>query len=279
MNPNKDLQKLHTKINHGIGRAIEEFKLICEGDRILVAVSGGKDSLCLLHFLLQFQRKAPISFEVLAVNLDQGQPGFPPEVLPNLFEAWGAPYHIEKQDTYSIVLERIQGRTMCSLCSRLRRGILYRVARERGCTKIALGHHRDDLLQTFLMNAFFSGKLGSMPPIYTIEEEDLQIIRPLYAVSEAWIAEYVALSQWPIIPCNLCGNQEGLKRQEMAELLGTLEKSYPELKNSLFGALGNVHRNELLDRSLWAHSDFAVPHWRKKEEVLLKSRNLNTGVD
>ncbi len=253
--------QLHDKINREIGRAIGEFGLIQEGDHILVAVSGGKDSLCMLHMLKQFQKKAPVDFRILAVNLDQGQPDFPAHILPELFTAWGVPHHIEYQDTYSVVLEKTApGKTMCSVCSRLRRGILYRIAREKGCNKIALGHHRDDLMQTFLMNAFFSGKLGTMPPVYTIEEGDLQVIRPLYSVSEEWIAEYAAAMQWPIIPCNLCGSQDGLKRQEMKKLLAQLNEKFPEMKNSLFGALGNVHVNQLLERGLWANPDSAEPH-------------------
>lgn len=240
------------KINHLIGRAIVEYQMIREGERILVAVSGGKDSLCLLHFLQDFQKKAPVRFEILAVNLDQGQPGFPADVLPRLFADWDVPHHIEFQDTYSIVLEKTkEGGTYCALCSRLRRGVLYRIAREKGCSRIALGHHRDDLLQTFLMNALFSGKLGTMPPIYTVAEGDLQVIRPLYAVPEDILARYAALSSWPIVPCNLCGSQEGLKRKEAAALLESLEAKNPGVKASLFGAMGNPHLDELLNASLW----------------------------
>ncbi len=253
--PAATLEETGQRINHLIGKAIVEFDMIREGDRILVAVSGGKDSLCLLHFLTKFQKKAPVRFEILAVNLDQGQPGFPSEVLPRLFKDWNAPHHIEFQDTYSIVIEKTKiGGTYCALCSRLRRGVLYRVAREKGCNRIALGHHRDDLLQTFLMNALFSGKLGTMPPIYTIAEGDLQVIRPLYAVPEDLLARYAALSEWPIVPCNLCGSQEGLKRKETASLLESLEAKNPGIKASLFGAIGNPHLDELLNPVLWTGS-------------------------
>jgi len=264
MEENADVQKSRAyherRINRKIGKAIAEFRLIDEEDKILVAVSGGKDSLCLLHFLEEYRRKAPVSFEILAVNLDQGQPGFPEDVLPRLFEEWGVPHRIVKRDTYSIVSEKIApGKTTCSLCSRLRRGILYDVARENSCNKIALGHHREDLLQTFLMNAFFNGKLGSMPPVYQIREGDLRVIRPLYAVHEEWLAAYAKSNDWPIIPCNLCGTQENGRRKEMERLLSTLEKTNPRVRGSLLGALRHVHRNQLLDPTLWDDPDCARP--------------------
>ena len=226
------------KINREIGRALVDYSMIETGERVLVAVSGGKDSLCLLHFLIEFQKKAPIPFELLAVNLDQGQPGFPETVLPELFRSWGVPFHIEKQDTYSIVKEKLTEKdTPCSLCSRLRRGILYRIAREKGCKKIALGHHKDDLLQTFLLNAFFAGKLRTMSARYTIESGEIDVIRPLYSVSEEWIESFVSSRGWPIVPCNFCGSRDDLKRQEMEKLLTELTGRFPGLKNSLFGAI------------------------------------------
>ncbi|MCB1315501.1 MAG: tRNA 2-thiocytidine(32) synthetase TtcA, partial [Leptospiraceae bacterium] len=236
-----------------------EFDMIADGDRILVAVSGGKDSLCMLHFLELYRRKAPVRFDIIAVNLDQGQPDYPDHILPALFQDWNENYHIEKQDTYSTVLEKTPpGGTFCSICSRLRRGILYRLAREQGCNTIALGHHRDDLIQTFLMNAFFSGKLGTMPPRYLVEEGDLTVIRPLASVPEDWIRAYVTAAGWSIVPCNLCGSQDGLKRAEMRKLLDSLQSRFPEIKNSLFAALANPHRNELLDRTLWTDPEIAV---------------------
>ena len=252
---------LADRIERDIGRAIGDFGLIAEGDRILVAVSGGKDSLCLLHFLKRFQKKAPVSFELLAVNLDQGQPGFPDQILPQLFAEWDVAFHIERQNTYSIVLEKTpEGGTFCAVCSRLRRGILYRVAREHGCNKLALGHHREDLLATFLMNAFFSGKLATMPPVYTIEEGDLQVVRPLYAVPEERLAEYAAVMQWPIVPCNLCGSQEGMKRSAMQDLLKELEVKHPGVRESLLGALRHPHPNMLLAPELWSSPEAAQPH-------------------
>lgn len=214
----------------------------------------------MLHFLREFQRKAPVRFDILAVNLDQGQPGFPKETLPRLFAEWAVPFHIETEDTYSIVMEKTApGKTYCAVCSRLRRGILYRIAREKGCNKIALGHHRDDLIQTFLLNAFFSGQLGTMTPVYTVEAGDLEVIRPLFAVQEEWIRSFVDARDWPIIPCNLCGSQAGLKRQEMARLVEELRGKFPEVKNSLFRALANPHLEQLLDRELWADPASAHP--------------------
>ena len=263
---------LAERIERDIGRAIGEFGLITDGDRILVAVSGGKDSLCLLHFLKRFQRKAPISFGLLAVNLDQGQPNFPDHILPDLFARWDVPFHIEKEDTYSIVLEKTPvGKTFCTVCSRLRRGILYRVAREHGCNKLALGHHREDLLATFLMNAFFSGKLATMPPVYTIEEGDLQVIRPLYAVPEERLAEYAAAKGWPIVPCNLCGSQEGMKRGAMQELLIELEAKHPGVRESLLGALRHPHPNMLLAPELWSSPMGAEPHRDRAEPTPVRA--------
>ncbi|MCB1167955.1 MAG: tRNA 2-thiocytidine(32) synthetase TtcA, partial [Leptospiraceae bacterium] len=202
----KSPESLFAGMNRSVGKAIHDFDLIHDGDRILVAMSGGKDSLFLLHILLEFQKKAPISFELFPVHLDQGQPGHEPAALENIVESWGLPLHIEYQDTYSTVLELTpEGKTYCAVCSRLRRGILYRLARDHGCNRIALGHHREDLVATFLMNAFFNGKLGSMPPVYRIEEGDLHVIRPLALVSEDDIKEYVTMQGWTVLPCNLCG--------------------------------------------------------------------------
>tara|TARA_X000001036_G_scaffold399701_1_gene403550 strand:- start:2639 stop:3340 length:702 start_codon:yes stop_codon:yes gene_type:complete len=226
--------------------------MIASGDKILVAISGGKDSLCMLYFLKEFQKKAPINFEILAVNVDQKQPGFPVEVLPRLFEEWEIGYEIVEQDTYRVVVEKtIPGKSYCSLCSRLRRGILYDSARKFGCNKIALGHHREDVLETFMMNLFFSGQLGSMPANYQIKTEDLYVIRPLFSVQEDWIVDFVRAQEWPIIPCNLCGSQEHLKRQKMKELLIELQQQYPKLKETAFRSLHNLKPKFLFNQKLW----------------------------
>ena len=226
--------------------------MIASGDKILVAISGGKDSLCMLYFLKEFQKKAPINFEILAVNVDQKQPEFPVEVLPRLFEEWEIGYEIVEQDTYRVVVEKtIPGKSYCSLCSRLRRGILYDSARKFGCNKIALGHHREDVLETFMMNLFFSGQLGSMPANYQIKTEDLYVIRPLFSVQEDWIVDFVRAQEWPIIPCNLCGSQEHLKRQKMKELLIELQQQYPKLKETAFRSLHNLKPKFLFNQKLW----------------------------
>lgn len=245
-------KKLHNKINAEIGKAIADLNMIQEGDKIMIAVSGGKDSLCMLHFLMGFQKKAPINFEIVAVNLDQGQPGFPAHILPELFKSWNVPHHIEYRDTYSVVVEKIKGsNTYCSLCSRLRRGVLYDLAKKMGCNKLALGHHLDDLIETFLMNAFYSGQLASMAPHYKTNKENISVIRPLYALEEQTIAAYAALQNWPIVPCNLCGSQDGMKRQFIKNLLSNLQKENPQIKSSLLNALRNPDPNFLLDPSLW----------------------------
>lgn len=250
-------EALYEKINRHTGKAINDFDLIQQGDRILAAVSGGKDSLLMARLLADFQKKAPVDFEILAVNLDQGQPGFDSSPLAEQMQEWQIPFHAEYQDTYSVVLEKTRpGKSYCAVCSRLRRGVLYRIARERGFNKIALGHHREDLINTFIMNAFYAGKLGTMPPVYTVAEGDLKVIRPLVNVPEDLIVQYVQEKGWKLIPCNLCGSQEGLKRQKTNELLMNLEKEHPGVKASLFGALSNLHTDELLDRSLWTGSRF-----------------------
>ncbi len=247
--------KLYKKINSEIGKAIADFRMIEDGDKILVAVSGGKDSLCMLHFLKAFQKKAPINFDYVAVNLDQGQPGFPDHILPELFRSWDVPFHIEYRDTYSIVVDKVKsGKTFCSLCSRLRRGVLYDLAAKMNCNKIALGHHLDDLIETFLMNAFYSGQLASMAPHYQTDKAGINIIRPLYSLDEEILAEYAAIQNWPIVPCNLCGSQDGMKRQYIKDLLKTLQKDNPQIKSSLLNAMKNPDPDFLLKPELWSGS-------------------------
>lgn len=243
---------LHKKINGQIGKAIADFNMIEDGDKLLVAVSGGKDSLCLLHFVKAFQKKAPVNFEYIAVNLDQGQPDFPDQILPKLFHQWEVPNHIEYRDTYSIVIDKLKdNQTYCSLCSRLRRGVLYDLAAKMGCNKIALGHHLDDLIETFLMNAFYSGQLASMAPHYQTDKPGINVIRPLYSIEEKVIAEYAAIQEWPIVPCNLCGSQDGMKRQFIKKLVRDLQKENPQIKASLLNAMKNPDPEFLLKPELW----------------------------
>ncbi len=242
--------KLEKRLCRQVGEAIVDYNMIEEGDKVMVCMSGGKDSYAMLDILLKMQARAPISFELIAVNLDQKQPGFPADVLPKYLTQLGVKFRIETQDTYSIVKEKVpEGKTMCSLCSRLRRGILYRVAGELGCNKIALGHHRDDILQTFFLNMFFGGKLKSMPPKLVSDGGDHMVIRPLAYVAEKDLVRWAAYRQFPIIPCTLCGSQDGLQRQVVGKMLREWEKKFPGRIENMFAALQNVVPSHLLDHS------------------------------
>jgi len=245
-----ETHKLEKRLCRLVGQAIVDYNMIEEGDKVMVCMSGGKDSYGMLDILLKMQARAPIRFELIAVNLDQKQPGFPADVLPKYLTEVGVPFRIETQDTYSIVKDKIpEGKTMCSLCSRLRRGILYRVAGELGCNKIALGHHRDDILQTFFLNMFFGGKLKSMPPKLVSDGGDHMVIRPLAYVAEKDLVRWAAYRQFPIIPCTLCGSQDGLQRQVVGEMLREWEKKFPGRIENMFAALQNVVPSHLLDHS------------------------------
>jgi len=240
--------KLHKRLLRLAGQAIGDYGMIEAGDRVMVCLSGGKDSYALLDLLLTLRSRSPVAFDIVAVNLDQKQPGFPADVLPRYLESLGVPFHIESQDTYSIVTRVIPaGSTMCSLCSRLRRGILYRVADELGATKIALGHHRDDILETFFLNMFFGGKLKAMPPKLVSDDGRHIVIRPLAYVKEEDLAAYAEWRGFPIIPCNLCGSQENLKRREIKQLMREWERRFPGRVENVFASLGRVAPSHLMD--------------------------------
>ena len=248
--------KLAKRIRRQVGEAIADFNMIEAGDRVMVCLSGGKDSHAMLDVLLGLQEKAPVKFELIAVNLDQKQPGFPEHVLPEYLKSRNVPFRIEEQDTYSIVKRVIpEGATMCSLCSRLRRGVLYRVAGELGATKIALGHHRDDILATFFLNLFHGGQLKAMPPKLVSDDGRHVVIRPLAYVAEDDLAEYAKQKAFPIIPCTLCGSQDNLERKKIGEMLGEWRKRHPGRIESIIRALGDVRGSHLLDRKLF---DFAA---------------------
>lgn len=243
------LNKLSKRLHHEVGSAIADYNMIEDGDRVMCCLSGGKDSYAMLDILLSLQKKAPISFEIVAVNLDQKQPGFPEHVLPAYLEKLGVAYHILEKDTYSIVKDKIpEGKTTCSLCSRLRRGTLYGFAQRIGATKIALGHHRDDIIETLLLNMFFAGKMKAMPPKLLSDDGANVVIRPLAYSREKDIAEYAEIKQFPIIPCNLCGSQENLKRGAVKDMLKEWDKEHPGRIESIFTAMQNTSPSQGVDR-------------------------------
>ena len=251
--------KLNKRLRHAVGDAVNDFNMIEAGDKIMVCLSGGKDSYALLDILRQLQASAPIDFELVAVNLDQKQPGFPEHVLPEYLQSIGVPYHIIEEDTYSVVKRVIEeGKTTCSLCSRLRRGVLYRVAKELGCSKIALGHHRDDILQTLFLNMFYGGKLKAMPPKLVSDNGEHIVIRPLAYVKEKDLARYAELKQFPIIPCNLCGSQPNLQRQVVKEMLNDWDRRFPGRIETMFRSLQHVVPSHLADPTLFNFAGLAL---------------------
>ena len=244
----RETQQLEKRLRRDVGRAIVDFNMIEEGDKVMVCVSGGKDSYAMLDILLKLQKRAPINFDLVAVNLDQKQPGFPEQVLPDYLKKLGVPFHIENQDTYSTVTRVIpEGKTLCSLCSRLRRGILYRVAGELGCTKVALGHHRDDMLQTFFLNLFFNAKLKGMPPKLISDDGKNIVIRPMAYIAEKDLVRWAELRDFPIIPCTLCGSQENLQRKQVGNMLRDWQTQYPGRIENMFSALQNIVPSHLMD--------------------------------
>ncbi len=254
-----NFNRLRGKLEQLVGKAIGDFNMIEEGDVIMVCMSGGKDSYTLLEILRALQKRAPIDFRLIAMNLDQKQPGFPEHILPEYFKSIGVEYRIETQDTYSIVKEKIsEGKTTCSLCSRLRRGIIYRVAGELGANKIALGHHRDDMIETLFLNMFFGGKLKAMPPKLVTDKGDQIVIRPLAYCAEKDIAKFARTMEFPIIPCNLCGAQENLQRQNIKEMLTAWEHQYPGRSQTIFTAMQNAKLSHLLDGNLFDFKNMKV---------------------
>lgn len=257
-------EKSHLKLVRSLRKAVwqaqDEYQLINDGDTILVCLSGGKDSYTMLDMLMNIRRTDRMKFDLIAVHLDQKQPGYPKEVMANYLESYGLPFKILEKDTYRIVQEKLtNGQTMCSLCSRLRRGTIYEYARTIGANKIALGHHREDVLETFLLNLFFSGKLESMPPTYLTDDEQLTVIRPLVFCPEDRIAEYAALREFPIIPCNLCGSQPNMQRSQVKQMLQNWEVQFPDRKEIMMTALKNIHASHLFDSDAFNFKELFNP--------------------
>ena len=279
-----EANKLQKRLRRYVGRAIEDYNMIEEGDRIMVCLSGGKDSYAMLDILMNLQQSAPVKFELVAVNMDQKQPGFPETVLPNYLDSLGIEYYIVEKDTYSIVKEKVpEGKTTCGLCSRLRRGTLYSFAEDINCNKIALGHHRDDIVETMFLNMFYGAKLSAMPPKLLSNDKRNVIIRPLAYCKEADIEKYAKVKQFPIIPCNLCGSQENLQRQNIKAMLQGWEKTHPGRVASIFGALQNVAPSQLADKALFDFESLTIDRSGEKapydfEESEVSSSSIQNAV-
>lgn len=268
-----DFNKLQKRLRRQVGTAITDYAMIEEGDKVMVCLSGGKDSYAMLDILLSLQKTAPVRFDLVAVNMDQKQPGFPEEVLPNYLEGLGVPYHIVEKDTYSIVRELIpEGKTTCGLCSRLRRGTLYGFANEIGATKVALGHHRDDIVETLFLNMFYGGKLKAMPPKLLSDDRRNVLIRPLAYCKEADLADYAHYKAFPIIPCNLCGSQDNLQRQVIKQMLADWETQYPGRTETIFSAIKNLSPSQLADPKLFDFASLRADHQTGVGEALVMGR-------
>ena len=272
-----EANKLQKRLRRNVGKAIEDYNMIEEGDRIMVCLSGGKDSYGMLHILQCLQRNAPIKFDLIAVNLDQKQPGFPNDVLPNYLDTLGVEYHILEKDTYSIVTSKVpEGKTYCGLCSRLRRGTLYGFAQQIGATKIALGHHRDDIVETLFLNMFYQAKLKAMPPKLLADDKKNIVIRPLAYCRESDLQALAKLKQFPIIPCNLCGSQDGLQRQVIKTMLMDWERQYPGRIDSIFNALKDVSPSQLADTDLFDFKGLKLQRPQDLEAEPLFSSEIRT---
>jgi tRNA 2-thiocytidine biosynthesis protein TtcA len=264
---------IERRLARDMGRALKDFHLLQDGDRLLVAMSGGKDSYALCALLHDLRKRAPIRFDLVAVHVDQGHPGYDGAPLEAWLRAEDVPYHVLHEDTFSVVTEKIpEGKTYCSLCSRLRRGILYQAATDLGCNKIALGHHRDDALETLLLNLFFGGKLASMPPRLVSDDGRHVVIRPLIYCAESHLAEYAALRGFPILPCNLCGSQSEAQRKQMKAMLTELESKHPTLRQTMLAAMGNVNPSHLFDKKL--HPKHDAPNLRESDDLIATSALL-----